>query len=333
MGSFKKLKSSDVITVPVIANKQWNFNYCPLPVNDPYVDIYNGTYITGTFNPGGEPITNGQYDRLMYDMINQMFYHEYGDNLYLSTASLVSSIYYSGNPTGLRASNSYFNFNDDPAFIKNFPTGAGESIKVISISPDIYGERILPYSFQMTSSTYNLTDDGKGNVYDNLITHVGNIFYPEGIIVLTNQNYQGIFPLTPVAYDDTITIVRSDYGNPVSISISPLTNDLLNGNTLINQSIQLFGGNISNFSTGSNNTVTMSFSGLGVGVYETFYTFQVTGSYCNPLTSNTASIKVIVEDPDCEFEMSIGEPSLIILASPLVSGSGELVVEFTQLSP
>ena len=333
MGSFKKLKSSDVITVPVVANKQWNFNYCPLPVDDPYVDIYNGTYITGTFDPGGEPITNGQYDRLMYDMINQMFYHEYGDNLYLSTASLASSSYYSGNPTGLRASRSYFDFNNDPAFISNFPTGVGESIKVLSISPDVYGERILPYSFQMTSSTYNLTDDGKGNIYNNFTTHSGNIFYSEGIVVLTNQDYQGIFPLTPIAYDDVITITRSDYGNPVSISISPLTNDDLNGNILINQSIQLSGGSIQFFSTGSNNTVTMSFSGLGVGVYETFYTFQVTGSYCNKLTSNLGKIRVNVLDPNCEFELSIGEPGLVILASPLVSGSGELVVEFTQLYP
>ena len=329
MGSFKQLNSSDVITVPVIANKQWNFNYCPLPVSDPYVDVYNGTYITGTFTPGSEPITNGQYDRLVYDMINQVFYHEYTVGLILSTSSLASSIYYA-NPSGLRASASYFSFNDDPGFISNFPTQVGQSIKVLSISPSIYGERILPYSFQMTSSTYNFTDDGKGNVYNNLTTHVGNIFYPEGIVVLTNQDYQGIFPFTPIAYDDTITIRRSDYGNPVSISISPLANDDLRGNTLINQSIQLFGGDISYFNTGSNNTVTMSFSGIGTGVYETFYTFKVTGSYCGSLTSNTGSIKVIVEDPDCEFEISIDPFYLTILASPIVSGS-QLVVQFTQV--
>ena len=63
MGSFKKLKSSDVITIPVIANKQWDFSYFPLPLNDPYVGFYNGTNITGTFSPGEEPVTNGQYDR------------------------------------------------------------------------------------------------------------------------------------------------------------------------------------------------------------------------------------------------------------------------------
>jgi len=76
MGSFKKLKSSDVITVPVVANKSWNFNYCPVPSNDPYVTYYNGTNLTDLFNPNGEPITNGQYDRLTYRQINQLFYHD-----------------------------------------------------------------------------------------------------------------------------------------------------------------------------------------------------------------------------------------------------------------
>jgi hypothetical protein len=328
MGSFKKLKSSDVITIPVIANKQWNFNYCPLPLSDPYIDFYNGTNLSGTFNPTTDPITNGQYDRLIYDSINQLFYHQYSGSI--STASLASSLYYA-TATGLRPTASYFNFNDDPAFINYFPTGINESIKVLSVSTNIYGQRILPYSFQMTSSTYVFTDDGKGNVYDSGTTHVGNVFYPEGIFVLTNQDYQGIFPSTPIAYDDVIFITRSDYGNPVTLSISPLVNDDLRGNTLVNQSIKLSGPNISNFSTGSNNTVSMSFSGLGTGVYQTYYTFNVTGSYCGMLTSNTASIIITVLDPDCEFEMSLASFSKIILASPFMSGS-QVYVSFTDFT-
>ena len=97
----------------------------------------------------------------------------------------------------------------------------------------------------------------------------------------------------------------------------------------MNQSIQLFGGDISYFSTGSNNTVSMSFEGLGVGVYTTHYTFQVTGSYCSPLTSNTGSIVIVVEDPKCEFEMSIARFIQIILASPSLTGSN-MVVTFTD---
>ena len=330
MASFKKLKSSDVITVPVVANKNWNFNYSPIPINDPYINLYNGTNITGTFNPGGEPITNGQYDRLMYNMIDQVFYHRYSGSL--STASLASSLYYVS-ASGLRPTRSYFNFTDNPGFIVGFPTGSGESIKVLSISTGVYGQRLLPYSFQMTSSTYNFGDDGKGNVFDrNYNFHVGNIFYSEGIVVITAQtgpggsgSYQNIFPLPPVAYNDSLTIRRSNYGNPVTISVSPLNNDDLRGNTLVTQSIQLFGGNIGFFSTGSNNTVSMSFSGLGVGTYQTFYTFQAKNSFNQVLTSNTASIVINVEDPDCEFEISLAPFNKVLLASPFISGSSIVV--------
>ena len=125
MGSFKKLKSSDVITVPVIANKQWNFNYCPIPQNDSYVKVCNGIYKTGTFVPGEEYITEGQYDRLTYDQINQLFYHKYTNKL--NTSSLASSIYYES-ASSQRPTSSDFNFNNDPGFINNFPTAYGSTI-------------------------------------------------------------------------------------------------------------------------------------------------------------------------------------------------------------
>jgi hypothetical protein len=306
MGSFKQLKSSDIITVPVIANKTWNFNYCPLPYDDPYISVYNGTNYTNSFNPGNEPITNTQYDRLTYRQINQLFYHQYSGSL--NTASLASSIHYIS-ASSQHPSASFFNFNNDPAFISYFPTGANETIRVIQISPKAYGNKVLPYSFQMSSSNYNFYDDGKGNIYDNLVnpspTHVGNIFYSEGTVVITNQDYQNAFILPAVAYDDVYTIIRNDYPNPATFSFYPLINDDLRGNTLVNNSIQIFGGNANFFSTGSNNSVSLSFSGLGTGVYQTFYTFLTTGSYCAPLMSSTGSITVTVTDPECEFEIGI----------------------------
>ena len=322
MGSFKQLKSSDVITVPVIANKTWNFNYCPLPYDDPYITVYNGTNYTNSFNPGNEPTTNTHYDRLTYRQINQLFYHQYSGSL--NTASLASSIHYIS-ASSQHPSASFFNFNNDPAFISYFPTGANETIRVIQISPKAYGNKVLPYSFQMSSSTYNFYDDGKGNIYDDLVnpspTHAGNIFYSEGTVVITSQNYQNAFVLPAIAYDDTYNIVRNDYPNPLTFSFYPLVNDDLRGNILIDNSIQIFGGNANFFRTGSNNSVSLSFSGLGTGVYQTFYTFFTTGSYCAPLMSSTGSITVTVTDPECEFEIGIiipppFPPSLSVSPTP-----------------
>ena len=320
MGSFKKLKSSDVITIPVIANKTWNFNYCPIPSTDPYISVYNGTNYTSSFNPSNEPITNTHYDRLTYKQINQLFYHQYSGSL--NTASLASSIHYLS-ASSQHPSASFFNYNNDPAFISYFPTGANETIKVIQISPDAYGNKVLPYSFQMSSSNYNFYDDGKGNIYDNFSgptpIFVGNIFYPEGTVVITSQAYQNAFVLPAVAYDDAYSIIRSNYPNPATFSFYPLANDDLRGNTLVNNSIKIFGGNASFFSTGSNNSVSLSFSGLGVGTYQTFYTFLTTGSYCAPLMSSTASIIINVTDPECEFEIGIVDSNPIPSLTPTIS--------------
>jgi hypothetical protein len=306
MGSFKQLKSSDVITVPVIANKQWNFNYCPIPEDDFYVSYHNGINSTTLFDPIGEDRTMGQYDSLTYKQINQLFYHKYSGSL--NTSSLMSSLYYES-ASGQHPSVSFFNYNNDPAFISNFPTGSGETIKVIQISPDAYGNRILPGTLIISSSAFYLFDDSKGNIYDNFNSiiprHVGNIFYPEGIIVVTDQDFQSMFVLPPVAFDDIYNIVRSDYGNPATFSFFPLINDDLRGNILLDNTITIFGGNSSFFSTGSQNSVSLSFSGLGLGSYQTSYTFLSTGSYCAPLKSSTGSITINVTDPECEFEINI----------------------------
>ena len=86
------------------------------------------------------------------------------------------------------------------------------SASIISVSKDLYGERIKPKSITLTddstSSTITIKDDGKGNLYDNdysssfatfashsfsnvYITQstgsfVGNVFYEHGLLVFTN---------------------------------------------------------------------------------------------------------------------------------------------------
>jgi hypothetical protein len=118
-------------------------------------------------------------------------------------------------PTG-----SYFNYNTNPLLIKHFPTGSNEEIEIFSINQNIYGSKILPTSFKISGSGYNVLDDGNGNLYDitqaqnqyidlNWITLnytltgsltepgvflVGNIFYAHGLVIITNQNYIDVLP-------------------------------------------------------------------------------------------------------------------------------------------
>jgi len=216
MGSFKKLSKSDVTFVPYHANKQWtftNFSYTE------YSDIYQGTNVVGLFVSSSDPVDNGQYERLVYTQINQLFYQSYSGSL--NTSSLANSIYYESASKN-RPTSSYFVYNDNARAVKNFPTGSGETIQVLSINQNIFGNKILPYSFNISSSNYYIFDDGYGNligaktstidqyIRDGYISadyflsssnestssyYVGNIFYAQGLCVITSQtaSYQQIF--------------------------------------------------------------------------------------------------------------------------------------------
>ena len=191
MSSFKKLSKADVTSVSYAANKQWNLDFYCFPTSSEYITLYKGTNFTGSFSTT-EPTSSGQYERLVYDSINHLFYQKYTDNL--NTGSLMFNINTYESASQQRPTASYFDYNINPLLIKSFPTGINESIRVLVINQDIYGSKVLPYSFVLTSSAYRVTDDGYGNLYDSGSIHIGNLFYAHGIGVVTNQDYQSMFP-------------------------------------------------------------------------------------------------------------------------------------------
>jgi hypothetical protein len=323
MASFKRLKRSDVISVPYVANKNWVFEYCPYPENDQNLVIFKGTNVTGSFNIDYDPVTERQYERLVYSQINHLFYQSFTSSL--STSSLESSLYNDA-MTQTRATSSYFNYNDNPLLIKNFPTGAMGGIRVLSINQDVYGQQILPYHFQLSSSAYNIVDDGVGNLYDinvlnNLYAndyatdyyteyflvneaYVGNIFYSHGLAVITNQEYQLMFPVPPLAQYKEVTVFDST---------TPKTIDLTGqmaarGNTIDYTSLSLFNYDDELFTDNNDGTVTLNTTELGT--YATNYKFDaaVPGSNCADtiLTSNDSKIKVNVI-LNCNFAFNVIE--------------------------
>jgi hypothetical protein len=191
MASFKKLSKSDVTFVSYHANKQWTIASSSYATSS---NLYQGTNVAGLFISSSDPVTNGQYDRLVYAEINQLFYQSYSASL--NTSSLANSIYYEF-ASQQRPTASYFIYNDSANLIKNFPTNSGATIQVLSINQEIFGNKILPYSFVISGSSYYIIDDGYGNLYDTKSskTFIGNLFYAQGLSVITNQNgsYQGLF--------------------------------------------------------------------------------------------------------------------------------------------
>jgi hypothetical protein len=318
MSSFKQLSKSDVTHVPYAANKQWTLPYASYPQNDGYVTIYKGTNLTSSFNSIMDPVTEGQYEGLVYDSINHLFYHEFSGS-FLNTSSLaMSSLYVSASQQ--YATSSYFIYDENPKFRNYFPTGANEGIRVLAINQSVYGNKVLPYNFILSSSAYYLTDDGNGNIYDYNTTFVGNIFYPQGLAIITNQNYQNMFPLPPLAVADIINVKASDYEKIGNL----LVNDVARFGTLVTSSILLSGSNVqSGFIklTGSYNTQAALYANVTIptssntqaypitcsdyrffqqGTYDAYYTVNSTGSF-GSLTSNKALIRFNVGAPDCDF--------------------------------
>jgi hypothetical protein len=208
MSSFKRLNKADITTVDYSANKRWNLNYTS-SVSNSYVIGYTGT--NETFSTNGSITSNGQYKSLIYSLINHLFYQSYTSSL--DTGSLMFNVNTYESASQQRPTSSYFNYNNNPLLIKQFPTGAGETIRVLSISQDIYGSKILPHSFKISASGYDIRDDGFGNLYDVAsygddyidlgyitstyfddltpdigIKFIGNIFYAHGISIFTNQS-------------------------------------------------------------------------------------------------------------------------------------------------
>jgi len=184
---FKRLNKADITTVSYAANKYWTISYSSSVSSSEYLNSYKGIKNTSIFNSGSDTTNNGQYERLIYDSINHLFYQSYTSSL--NTSSLMFNINTYESASEQRPTSSYFNYNFNPQLIKQFPSGTGEEIRVLSVNQDIYGSKILPHSFKITSSAYNINDDGNGNLY-NGGSFIGNIFYAHGTLVITNQSYQ-----------------------------------------------------------------------------------------------------------------------------------------------
>ena len=299
MSSFKKIKRSDIFSIPVVMNKQWEFEYMGLP-NDNLINFYNGKKSMIPFGEEREYVTNGEYDKLIYESINHSFYQDYTDKL--STSSLKSSIYYEG-ITDDRPTSSYFEYKTHN-FIPTFPTASDSQIKVIKISPKVFGERIKPKTLMISSSKGYINDDGYGNIKDSWNNNIGNVFYSQGTIIISDPNFQSIINLPPVAFNITKDIYRNDFGNPDIFSFDILGNIDLRGNTLISNSVNLESYS-ELFSTGSNNNIMFNLNGDPLGTYETNYYFSAMDNQSNIMNSNIAHIIINVSQASCDYGVGL----------------------------
>lgn len=166
MSAYKRLYKSDVVSIPYVANKEWSISVCDLSSYG--ISVYNGVNTSSLHDSLNDVKTNNEYDRFVYDSINHLYYQEFSGS-YLDNTSNLESLNYSSS-TIYRASESYFDYTPVGYMIKDFPTGSNAQIKVLSISKDLYGQSVKKLSFNISTSYFNLIDDGKGNIYDIALT-------------------------------------------------------------------------------------------------------------------------------------------------------------------
>jgi hypothetical protein len=201
--AYKRLNVSDNFVVPYTANKTWDILSSSFAENSITVNI--GTNATSSlFNPTDEYNTNGQYDRLVYNSINLIYYPEFLPYT-VSTQSLSNTIYNDGNLSTTSSIGRHVNLGN-PNTIKFYPTGANNVIYAINVPKKLTGDKILPTTFEVyftsgsgeNQKTYKIYDDGNynllysgSNISSSINTllsqssYVGNVFYEQNIAILT----------------------------------------------------------------------------------------------------------------------------------------------------
>ena len=159
---------------------------------------YSNVIPSGSLTDNGITLTVAS--NASFDYYNPSFTDEF--LLYRSVQGLYYMNFISGSTSGSAfewypqstAANGTFD-ND----YRYFPTASNAQVVVISIPRAKFGENIARASFSISSSTYNIIDDGNGNLIDIAASsiHVGNLLYNQGIGVITNSNYLSSFTPTP----------------------------------------------------------------------------------------------------------------------------------------
>ena len=260
MGAYKQLTTKDVVLTPFEAQKVFTFNRNTITGSDVGIDILLGVNSTSSLDLTPTGLYGGENVKGVYHNIKQLYYSNFlssskGDSVPLRTlikGETPESDRYIG-PINSPIYDNYLQSTLTQS--RYFPTGSGDEISVISIPSKLYGDNIVPSTFNFTVSTnvdVKVSDDGEGNLivrsvlqkgeygegiygasfygnpntillFDEPISEgdeVGQIFYSHGIISLTTGSLTKLgSELNNVGGYGISSYGSSLYGSPTDISI------------------------------------------------------------------------------------------------------------------
>jgi hypothetical protein len=280
-----------------------------------------------------------QYNQtLVYNSAKQLYYTNFlssstGDNV--AQPVLVPGFNLSGNVLiGKIESPLYDNFLQSTLVPTRFwPTASGAEVGVISIPSKLYGDYIQPNSIKMTVDFINnaasysivLVDDGEGNlVIDSTTVNVGNVIYPQGMIIYTNfasyfnegygisfygvGEYGGGFGVLPSASDVINNNMTLSFSSSYTIYEAQYKCTLRESefNATLNPSAQISGSlitiNSSSFYQRGDGTLANNVTGsyfspyvTTVGLYDEAQNLLAVGKLAQPLpTSATTDTTILI---------------------------------------
>ena len=182
----KEIPKSDIVVRPFKVYKEWALD--ETDITPLYGTLQTDLYDSVTDDTN----SNGISKRTLYDSIKSQFY------LNPATSSILTEV-------GKRASYA----STDERVI-------GDTIGVISIPQEYYGEGIKVGSVGLSYGIIDVTDDGNSNLIDSASNHKGNVFYDRGLIVLTDNVTDGsTLNAFDLSYRSTMTI----YENEIFLSV------------------------------------------------------------------------------------------------------------------
>jgi len=190
MGRAKNtLKGSEVSSTPI------KFRYAVTHASSSFSD-YGITVNSGSNYTYNVTMSSAQMNSMNnYRVVRQLYYQQ-AISASLNTASFWDPVWQSTAASGTYDATYY-----------DFPTQNTGSVLIFAIPSSQFGEQISRKTFVLAStgvgSQYRIEDDGNGNLVDRLDndTKVGNLFYAQGVAVITNTDYV----LGPVVIDNLST--------------------------------------------------------------------------------------------------------------------------------
>ena len=200
MGAWKQFTTKDVTITPFTADKGFTVIGTAMTSSEVGINIYSGLNCNWTSSANVQ--SGFEYSssvNSIYNSAKQLYYTNYltssrGD--VVNTGSILPGVTREDDRSiGSIESPLYENYLQSSLLQeRNFFTSPNSIITVVSIPTKLYGEKIIPGTFEFTSSVgagagylNELKDDGEGNIISGSTDEViGQIFYSHGTVILTS---------------------------------------------------------------------------------------------------------------------------------------------------